>query len=113
MLKSELILYCECAYSQIIPDDVKCAVLNTLESSGVEFEVVQDLCELAARHSPELGRWAKAGGIKIVACFPRTVKWLFHTAGAPLRTEDVEFLNKTKRKSFPHFLTFLKILGAF
>ncbi|MHC4722392.1 MAG: hypothetical protein ACYS6I_06740, partial [Planctomycetota bacterium] len=93
MSKSPLILYCRCAYSQIIPDEVKCAVLNALDSKGVEFEAVPDLCELSARHDPVLGHWAKADAMKIVACFPRTVKWLFHAGGAPLQPEDVEFLN--------------------
>lgn len=93
MSKSPLILYCRCAYSQIIPDEVKCAILNALDSKGVEFEAVPDLCELAARHDPMLGRWAKTDAMKIVACFPRTVKWLFHAGGAPLQSEGVEFLN--------------------
>jgi Pyruvate/2-oxoacid:ferredoxin oxidoreductase delta subunit len=93
MSKSPLILYCRCAYSQIIPDEVKCAVLSALESKGIEFEAVTDLCELAAHHSPELGRWAKTDAMKIIACFGRTVKWLFHAGGAPLQCEDVEFLN--------------------
>ncbi len=93
MSKSPLILYCRCAYSQIIPDEVKCAVLNALDSKGIEFKAVPDLCELSARHDPVLGRWAKAGAMKIVACFPRTVKWLFHAGGAPLQPDDVEFLN--------------------
>ncbi len=93
MSKSPLILYCRCAYSQIIPDEVKCAVLNALTKAGVEFEAVPDLCELSARHDPMLGRWAKTDAMKIVACFRRTVKWLFHAGGAPLQSEDVEFLN--------------------
>ena len=93
MSKSPLILYCRCAYSQIIPDEVKCAVLNALTEAGVEFEAVPDLCELAARHDPVLGRWANADAIKVIACFPRAVKWLFHAGGAPLQGGRVEFLN--------------------
>jgi len=93
MSKSPLILYCRCAYSQIIPDEVKHTVLNAIAEAGVEFEAVPDLCELSARHDPALGRWAKTDAMKIVACFPRAVKWLFHAGGAPLQPEDVEFLN--------------------
>jgi NAD-dependent dihydropyrimidine dehydrogenase PreA subunit len=93
MSKSPLILYCRCAYSQIIPDEVKCAILNALDSNGVAFEAVPDLCELSARHDPVLRRWAKTDAMKIVACFPRAVKWLFHAGGAPLQPGRVEFLN--------------------
>jgi Pyruvate/2-oxoacid:ferredoxin oxidoreductase delta subunit len=93
MSKPSLILYCGCAYSQIIPDDVKIAVLNALESSGAEFEAVPDLCELSARRDPVLGRWANADAIKVIACFERAVKWLFHAGGAPLQPGRMEFLN--------------------
>jgi len=93
MSKSPLILYCGCAYTQIISDDVKQAVGNALAETRVEFEVAPDLCELSARRDPVLRRWAEAHALKIVACFPRAVKWLFHTAGAPLQPERVEFLN--------------------
>ncbi len=93
MSKSPLVLYCRCAYSQIIPDNVKHTVLNAIAEAGVEFEAVPDLCELSARRDPVLGRWAEADAMKIVACFPRAVKWLFHAGGAPLQPESVEFLN--------------------
>ena len=35
----------------------------------------------------------ESGDVKIVACYPRAVKWLFHGAGAPLPKEGVEVLN--------------------
>jgi len=91
--KSPFILYCDCAYSQIIPEQVKVHVRKELADLGIEFEVVPDLCELSARKDPALKRWAKMDTIKIVACFERTVKWLFHAGGAPLQPERVEFLN--------------------
>jgi len=93
MPKSSFILYCNCAYSQVVPEDVKGQVLNALTQAGVQFEAVPDLCEMSARQAPALKRWAKADAIKIVACFPRAVKWLFHAGRAPLPQDGVEFLN--------------------
>jgi len=93
MAKSSSILYCHCAYSQIISADVKRQVLKAITGAGLKFETVPDLCEMAARHDPALKRWAGSEAIKIIACFPRAVKWLFHAGGAPLPQENVEILN--------------------
>src|SRR6266545_414017 len=87
------ILYCHCAYAQVVPKEVKDAVLRKLSESGVAFDAVADLCEMSARHDPALKRLADGGAVKIAACFPRAVKWLFAAAGAPLPSEGVEVLN--------------------
>ena len=88
------ILYCHCAYAQIIPEKVKSEVLEGLAASGASFDAVADLCEMSARKDPALLRLASGGGVvKIAACYPRAVKWLFHAAGAPLPKEGVEVRN--------------------
>ncbi len=87
------ILYCHCAFAKVISPAVKKAVLQKLAASGVPFEAVPDLCEMSARRDPSLARLA--GGsprLKIAACFPRAVQWLFHAAGSPL-DETVDVLN--------------------
>ncbi len=90
---SARILYCHCAYAKVVPDEVKTEVLRRLSDAGVAFDAVPDLCDLAARRDPSLARIAGEGPVKIVACFPRAVKWLFHGAGVPLPAEGVEVLN--------------------
>ena len=87
------ILYCHCQYAQVVPKDVKEAVLRRLCESGVAFDAVADLCEMSARRDPALQRLAEAGAIKIAACFPRAVKGLFHQCGADLPAERTEVLN--------------------
>lgn len=87
------ILYCHCRYAQVVPPEVKTTVLEQLCASGLPFEAVPDLCELSARRDPSLHRLAAAGPVKIAACFPRAVKWLFAAAGAPLAPESTEVLN--------------------
>lgn len=78
-----------------MPAATKDAVLAHLCESEVNFECVSDLCEMSARKDPSLGEMI--GGeapVKIVACYPRAVKWLFHQAGAPFPSGDqVEVLN--------------------
>lgn len=87
------LLYCHCQYAQVIPRDVKEAVLKKLCEAGVAFEAVADLCEMAARRDPALQRLAAAGEVKIAACFPRAVKGLFHQANADLSPSATEILN--------------------
>ncbi len=87
------ILYCHCQYAQVVPKQVKDAVLRELCQSGVAFDAVADLCEMAARRDPALQRLAASGAVKIAACFPRAVKGLFHQADADLPPESTEVLN--------------------
>lgn len=87
------ILYCHCAYAQVVPKEVKEAVLKKLCESGVAFEAVADLCEMSARQDPALKRLTEGGAVKIAACYPRAVKWLFAAAKAPLPADGAEILN--------------------
>jgi len=75
------------------PAAVKEAVLQHLCDSGRPFEPVADLCELCAHADPALARLAASGPLRIVACFPRAVRWLFAAAGAPLDADTCEVLN--------------------
>jgi hypothetical protein len=91
--KNKRILYCRCAYAQAVPPGVKDEVLKQLGASGVAFDAVSDLCEMSAANDPRLKEIAAEGNVRICACFPRAVKWLFHGAGADLPEEGVEVMN--------------------
>ena len=88
-MSAERILYCHCAYANVVPPQVKAEVLEGLARSGQAFDAVADLCEMSARRDPALQRLAAAEGtLKIAACYPRAVKWLFAAAEAPLPEDD-------------------------
>jgi hypothetical protein len=88
------ILYCRCAYAQVVPPAVKDAVLAGLADAGRGFEMVPDLCEMAARRDPHLAELARGTGpLRIAACWPRAVQGLFVLADAPLPQQGVEILN--------------------
>jgi hypothetical protein len=93
------IVYCHCAYAQVVPADVKQDVLRRLTESGMSFDAVADLCEMAARHDPWLEGVACQGPTQIVACYPRAVKWLFSSAGASLPEQDIQILNMRTESS--------------
>jgi hypothetical protein len=91
---SPRILYCRCAYAQVVPQEVKDGVLAGLVASDAAFESVPDLCELAARRDPHLAELARGTGpLRIAACWPRAVRGLFALADAPLPEEGITILN--------------------
>ena len=92
-MSSPRVLFCNCTYAQVVPAEVKAAVLRKLCESGVAFDAVADLCELSARKDASMKSLADGDSVKIAACFPRAVKWLFASAGAPLKPEATEVLN--------------------
>ena len=63
------------------------------ESDEVSFDAVADLCEMSARRDPSLQRLAEGGPVKIAACFPRAVKWLFAAGNAPLDRAQTQVVN--------------------
>ena len=87
------IVYCHCAYAQVVPKLVKEEVLRRLVDSGVAFDAVADLCEMSAKQDPMLKELTEAGDVKIAACYPRAVKWLFNAADAPLPEQGVDVIN--------------------
>lgn len=87
------IVYCHCAFAQVVPAEVKQEVLRRLAESGTAFDAVADLCEMSARRDPGLKALAAAGGVKIAACFPRAVRGLFIAADAPLPEQGVAICN--------------------
>src|SRR5262249_2174731 len=87
------ILYCHCAYANIIPLETKTAVLDQLAKAGVEFTAVPDLCEMAARRDPQLAGLVSNPPLQIAACYSRAVKWLFASSNAPIESPEVEVIN--------------------
>lgn len=87
------ILYCHCAFANVVPKAVKEEVLLRLTESGQAFDAVADLCELSAAKDPCLKQLADGGPVKIAACYPRAVKWLFSAGGAPLPDGCAEIHN--------------------
>ncbi len=88
------ILYCHCAWANVISAQVKEGVLRGLSASDVAFDAVPDLCEMSARRDPALARLAADGAeIKIAACYPRAVKWRFAASGNPRPEAGVEIRN--------------------
>jgi hypothetical protein len=97
------ILYCHCAYAKVVPVETKREVLEQLGASGAAFEAVPDLCEMSARKDPALARLCAGGSesakLRIAACYPRAVRWLFHAAGTPLAKGAFEVHNMREQSA--------------
>jgi len=87
------ILVCRCDHYHMVSETACARLTDALGDAGIAFESVADLCELAANKDPVLAAWAGTDRLRIVACFPRAVRWLFARAGAPLGDDRVELLN--------------------
>jgi hypothetical protein len=81
----ETVLYCRCAYAQVLPAQAKQEMLEKLYASGQPFQAVADLCEMAAHRDERLGALAALDHLHIVACHERAVKGLFQQAQMPLK----------------------------
>ncbi len=99
MSQATRIVFCDCKHADLVPKGVEEGVLEKLTASGFAFENVADLCGVAAGKDPMLKRIAECGDAKIVACFPRALRWLFHVAGAPLPDDGVELLNMRRQSA--------------
>ncbi len=93
MSNAKRVLFCNCTYAQVVPKSTKEGVLKKLCESEVSFDAVADLCEMSARKDPALKRLAEGGSVKVAACFPRAVKWLFSAANAPLDRDQTQVVN--------------------
>ena len=98
-MSSPRLLYCNCTYAKVVPEDVKAGVLRRLCDSGAAFDAVADLCDMSARSDPALEKIAGGGEVRIAACYPRAVKWLFHAAKTPLPEQGVEVLNMREQSA--------------
>lgn len=86
-------IYCDCAYTDLAPDSVKTAARQAVAASGIRFEAVPDLCALAARRDPRLTGWFATGPVLVLACYPRTIRWLLKFAGIDLSDDSVRSVN--------------------
>ncbi len=86
------ILYCNCSYAKVVPGEVKREVLRQLSASGCSFESVADLCEMSAKRDAALPQLMQQPDLRIVACYPRAVKWLCSAAGTKL-PDDAQVIN--------------------
>lgn len=93
MKKPTHILYCDCAFAEIIPAATREALSQSLEESSVNLMRVDDLCGLAARKDPLLKEIAQQSELTIIACYPRAVRNLFLAAGVEL-PPDTKILNQ-------------------
>jgi NAD-dependent dihydropyrimidine dehydrogenase PreA subunit len=67
-------------------------IIVALAASDAAFEVVPDICQLAAGGDPAMRRWSGATDLRIAGLPRRAVKWLFHAAGQTL-PETAEVLD--------------------
>lgn len=102
MAEKKRILYCHCAFANVVSRFTKEAVLKKLCEEDIAFDAVADLCEMSARKDPALKKYADSEvPVQIAACYPRAVKWLFSAAESPLKEGNYEVVNMRELKPEP------------
>jgi NAD-dependent dihydropyrimidine dehydrogenase PreA subunit len=65
-----------------MPENVKNTVLAELRQTGTRFVEIADFCGLIADRNPQLQNiLAETNAVTVIACYPRTIKWLLDSAG--------------------------------
>lgn len=87
------LIICQCAHAGLIAPETLGSLAASLRAHGTPFDLVPDLCELAARRDPRLEALARAPRPAVLACHERAVRNLFHMAAAPLDPERALLLD--------------------
>lgn len=87
------LLLCQCRHARVLPQAGLDAVFQSANAAGLETTIVPDLCELAAGKDPLLKSLSQAPALRIAACHPRAVRWLFAAAAATLDLQTTEIID--------------------
>ncbi len=93
------ILYCDCAYCDIVDKKKKESVRSALTASGMDVVTIPDLCRVAAKERSLLKEVSASRSLSVVACFPRAVKALFEFAGVDKKVKLRVFNMRTSSAS--------------
>ncbi|MFP4579968.1 MAG: 4Fe-4S dicluster domain-containing protein [Candidatus Sumerlaeia bacterium] len=92
-MNNSKILFCGCAFYQLVPEASRGKVLAALRQSGRDLIYVPDLCKYASEKNALMEELSDAEELQVVACYPRAIRWLFHAAGYPLDMDRVRVYN--------------------
>jgi Pyruvate/2-oxoacid:ferredoxin oxidoreductase delta subunit len=104
MQNGQCVIYCDCAHTDIIAPHVKEVIRDGLMRKKIAYEAVPDLCKLAATRDPRLQKWAQNHQLTVIACFERTIQWLFHFGQAPLKQHEALTIHNMRTESPEHIL---------
>jgi len=93
------VLLCRCSNGGVIPRNREAEILAGLRKGGVEVMESADLCAMAATRDDSLREVARDPDLRVIACQPRAVEWLFHMAGAPLAGKEGVVLDARSREA--------------
>ncbi len=89
----EKVLVCRCANADFLSDADRQRVEDALEGRGIAVAIVDDLCERASAGDPSLAAFADKGGLTVLACHPRAVRWLMSWAHSVPEGKSLDVVN--------------------
>jgi Pyruvate/2-oxoacid:ferredoxin oxidoreductase delta subunit len=91
--ESASLLYCHCAFGDLVPEAKRRHLMEALSASGRSFKAVDDLCRLVATGDRDLQEWMGQQELTVVACYPRAVRGLLMAAGIRLDGRTLNVFN--------------------
>ncbi len=86
------ILYCSCSCTELVTETKKKKVQNIINKCNNNITIVHDMCNYAVFNKKFSGELKSFSPNMIIACYPRTVKWLLKYSGITL-SEQCRVLN--------------------
>ncbi len=98
MSTEEKIIFCTCANCDAPSHDAMDAqkiekLFNSLIQHKNNVIRIDDLCGMAAKRKNELIKLFDSESVRVVACYPRAVKWLLEYAGIDTKVKIIEYYN--------------------
>ncbi len=93
MKEVKMILYCKCAGGDLVVADVSLKISNYLAESGLEYMEVQDFCAQVSLSETWIKELDSSSSLSVIACYPRTIKWLFHSYGISVKDWNITYFN--------------------
>jgi len=104
MDKNTITLYCNCSNSEIISREIKEEILTKINGYKTELIAVSDLCGESI-HPNQIEQLKDYDSINVIACFPRSIKWLLNRAGITDKELNVFNMRTQSIKEFDQYFS--------
>ncbi len=88
-----MIVMCVCGGRGLVSEEKIALIREYLAGEGRAYSEFSDFCDYTELGDDVRRRLSEAKNIVVMACFPRTIRSFFHTAGIPLENKRLVCIN--------------------
>ncbi|MBN1864173.1 MAG: ferredoxin family protein [Victivallales bacterium] len=93
-----MVVLCVCAGRGLVSDEMVSRIRNFLDNEGIGYIEFSDFCDHQNLDENIVSMLSEAEDICLLACFPRTIRSLFHAAGITVEGKKLTCLNLRELK---------------